>query len=241
MAARSPSKTRAVPVNTESSKPAVLTTAPSGASEPLRMVRPPVAWIGRSSERSTSSSSGGRRDVGEVLGHRPAGHGEAVAVHQPGVEQRLHDDRDAADLVDVVHDVPAERLEVADVRHLVADPVEVVDGQVDLGLAGHRQQVQHGVGRAAERHHDGDRVLERLLGHDLARGDALPEQVDHGLAGAVREPVAAPVDGRRGGRSRAATCRSPRRPRPSCWRCTSRRRRPRPGRSPARSCRPARG
>ena len=83
-------------------------------------------------------------------------------MQQPGVEQRPHDDRDAADLVDVVHDVAAERLQVAEVRHLRADPVEVVEGQVDLGLAGDREQVQHGVGRAAERHHDGDGVLERL-------------------------------------------------------------------------------
>ena len=32
-----------------------------------------------------------------------------------------------------------------------------------------REQVQHGVGRAADRHHDRDRVLERLARHDLAR------------------------------------------------------------------------
>ena len=70
--------------------------------------------------------------------------------------------------VDVVHDVPAERLEVAEVRDLVADAVEVVEGQLDLGLVGDREQVQHGVGRAAEGHGDGDRVLERLLGQDVA-------------------------------------------------------------------------
>ena len=46
-----------------------------------------------------------RRDVGEVLGHRLAGDGEAVAVQQAGVEQRPHDDRHAADAVDVGHDV----------------------------------------------------------------------------------------------------------------------------------------
>src|ERR1044072_870590 len=108
MAARSPSKPRAVPVKTDSSKPADFTTAPSGASEPLRMVRPPVLWIGRSSERMTASSiAGGAAGLGnrpvqrahgvvvdrgrgellEVLGQRPAGHGQAVAVHEPGVEQ----------------------------------------------------------------------------------------------------------------------------------------------------------
>ena len=50
-----------------------------------------------------------RVDRGEVLGHGLAGDGEAVAVQQAGVEQGLHDDRHAADLVDVGHHVAAER------------------------------------------------------------------------------------------------------------------------------------
>ena len=76
-----------------------------------------------------------------------------------------------------------------------------------------REQVKHGVGRAAERHRDGDGVLESLLGHDLAGPDALFEQRDHRLAASRRR-------GRRGGGRRpaadeprpAATCRAPRRP-----------------------------
>ena len=36
-------------------------------------------------------------------------------------------------------------------------------------LVGDGEQVQDGVGRAAERHDDGDGVLERGLGHDLSR------------------------------------------------------------------------
>ena len=91
---------------------------------------------------------------------------------QAGIEQRLHEHGDAAVAVDVVHDVLAERLQVADVRHLVADAVEVVEGELDLGLVRDREQVQHDVGRAAERHGDGDRVLERLLGEDVAGRDA---------------------------------------------------------------------
>ena len=57
-----------------------------------------------------------------------------------------------------------------------ADAVEVVELELDARLVGDGEQVQHGVGRAAERHDDGDRVLERLLGHDLARPDAELEQ-----------------------------------------------------------------
>ena len=90
---------------------------------------PPVAWIGLASARMISPSGSGGAMLGEVLGDRLAGDGEGVAVQQARVEQRLHDDRDAADAVDVVHDVPAERLQVGEVRHLVADAVEVVEGR----------------------------------------------------------------------------------------------------------------
>ena len=43
-------------------------------------------------------------------------------------------------------------------RHLGADAGEVVEGEVDLRLAGDREEVQHGVGRSAERHDHGDGV-----------------------------------------------------------------------------------
>src|SRR5690349_19574013 len=152
---RSPSKTRAVPVKVESSKPALFTTAPSGASVPLRMVSPPVAWIGRSSWRRISPSSG--------FGSRSA---------------RFS----AIDAVEVGPHEATERLHVGQVRDRPPDAREVVEGQVDLRLAGDGQQVEHSVGRAAERHRHGDRVLEGGAGHDLTGGDALTEHVDHGLA-----------------------------------------------------------
>jgi hypothetical protein len=151
-----------VPSKTSESKPALLTTAPSGASEPCRIVMPPVAWIGSLQRADDVAVDVRRRDVGEVLGQRPAGDGERAAVQQPGVQQRLHDDRDAADAVDVGHHVPAERLDVGQVRHRCADPVKSSRLEVDVGLVRDREQVQDGVRRAAERHDDGDRVLERL-------------------------------------------------------------------------------
>ena len=61
------------------------------------------------------------------------------------------------------------------------------------------------------RHHDGDRVLERLAGDDAgARVMPSLEQPDHGLAGAARELVAARVGARCGRRLPAAPGRSPR-------------------------------
>ena len=98
------------------------------------------------------------------------GDGHAVAVQQAGVEQLLHHDLHAAHAVDVAHHEPAGRAHVDEVRHACgAMRSKSSSSQVDVGLARDREQVQHGVGRAGERHHDGDRVLERLLGHDVAR------------------------------------------------------------------------
>ena len=162
---------------------------------------PPVGWIGLAQRAQHLAVGIRRRDVGEVLGHRLAGDGQAVAVHQARIEQCLHDHRHAADLVDVVHHVLAERLDVGQVRHLGADADEVVERQLHVGLVGDRQQVQHRVGGPAERHHHGDGVLERLLGHDVAGGDAALEQFDDGLTAGLGEPVAAAVAG---GRGRAA-------------------------------------
>src|SRR5690606_37747602 len=134
----------------------------------------------------------GRVDPGEVLGDGLAGDGEAVAVDEAGVEQRLHHHRDTADAVDVVHDVPAEGLEVAQVRDAVGDAAEVVQGELDLGLVGDGEQVEDRVGRATERHDHGDGVLQGLLRDDVAGGDALPQHLHDRLAAAAGEGVAAP-------------------------------------------------
>jgi hypothetical protein len=74
---------------------------------------------------------GGWIDLGEVLGHRPAGHRHHVAVQESGVEQQLQHDGHTADAVEVAHVELAARLHVGDVRHLVGDAVEVVEVEVD--------------------------------------------------------------------------------------------------------------
>ena len=112
-----------------------------------------------------------RIDVRQVLRHGLSGHRQHVAVQQARIEQCLHDHRHAADAINVVHDVAAERFDVGQVRDFRADPVEVGQRQFDLGLMRDGQQVQHGVGGTAERHHHRDGVLERLLGEDVAGGD----------------------------------------------------------------------
>ena len=71
---------------------------------------------------------------------------------RPAVEQLLHHDLHPTDAVEVGHVVLAVRLHVGDVRDTRADPVEVVELELHAGLVGDGEQVQHRVGRPAERH-----------------------------------------------------------------------------------------
>ena len=56
-------------------------------------------------------------------------------------------------------------------RSLTVWKSSIVSGTSDR--AGHRDQVQHRVGRAADGHDDDHRVFERGAGHDVARLDVL--------------------------------------------------------------------
>ena len=59
--------------------------------------------------------------------------------------------------------------------------------QLHAGGVRHREQVQHGVGRAAERDDHGDGVLERLARHDVARPDARARSASRTAAPARRQ------------------------------------------------------
>src|SRR5579862_4658493 len=121
----------------------------------------------------------------EVLRHRPARAGHAAAMQQPLVQQRLHQGSYAADLHQLRHEILPARLQVREHGNALPDLGEVVDLQRNAGGMGHREKMQHGVGRTAERDDHGDRVLERLARHDVERADALLQQVQHGLARAA--------------------------------------------------------
>ena len=79
----------------------------------------PAGGVDRVGQRVDDGAVGRRRvERGQVLGHRPPGDGQAVAVQQPGIEQLAHDDRDAADAVEVGHVELAVGLRVGEVRDL---------------------------------------------------------------------------------------------------------------------------
>ena len=120
--------------------------------------------------------------------------------------------------------------------------------QRHVDRARHGDQMQHRVGRAAQRHRRPPWRSRRPSRVMMSRGL---------MSRSSRLRIAAPAPTafvelvrilRPASRScRAATCPGPRWPRPWCWRCTCRRRRRRPGqacatmscaRCPRRSCRP---
>ena len=99
-----------------------------------------------------------------------------------GVEQRLQDDADAADAMQVDGEEAPARLQVGDQRRAREHVGDVVEREADAGLVGDRRQVQAGVGRAAGGGDRGAGVLERLARHQLARQRPA---VAHDLGGAA--------------------------------------------------------
>ena len=134
-----------------------LMMAPSGARLPRSTAMPPSA---------SSGSASGPDDLGvpdvrgvEVVDERLAGDGEGRRVEQ--VAHLAQHREQAAGAVEVLHQEPAGRLQVDQQRDVRADPVEIVEGQVDPEPPGDRQQVDDGVGGPADGGQRHDRVGER--------------------------------------------------------------------------------
>ena len=125
-----------------------------------------------------------------------AGDRDRVAVEDAGVGEALEDHRHAAGGVEVGGDEAAAGLEVGEQRRRPRDPLEVVHRQLDPELVGERDQVQDAVGRAAGGADAGDRVLQRVAGDHLARGDVVGEDPDHQLADFLGDGVLVVVFGR---------------------------------------------
>ncbi len=112
----------------------------------------------------------------EILGERLACDCEAVSVKRTVRKEISKDGWRAADLVQILHHVLSARLQVREKRHTIADGLKVVDRQRNIDRAGHRNQVQNRVGRAAERHDRHHGVFKGLARHDVARLDVLFQQ-----------------------------------------------------------------
>ncbi len=94
------------------------------------------------------------------------------------------------------HQEAARRLEIDEQGDVAADPVDIVEAQPDAGAPGQRQQVEHGVGRAADGSVDDDGVAERRRGEQRRRAAVGDDHGDGQPPGPVGEAEAGPVDGR---------------------------------------------
>ena len=104
----------------------------------------------------------------DVLAQGLAGDSGHIQVQQVSLSQLGLHRRDAACFVQVGHMGGARRGQMAEVRRLGADFVEEVQVDGAACLLGNGQQVQHRVGRAAQRHIAGQGVADGPLVDNLA-------------------------------------------------------------------------
>ena len=140
-----------------------------------------------------------------MLADRAPRHRLRVAVQDAGVEQPLQHQWHAARFIEIGRDVLPARLQVAQQRRALGDAVKLLDRERHADFPRDREQVQHGVGRAAAHGHRGDRVLERRARDDLARPLTAAQHVHHQFAHASSAAFElAPILGRGGGDHRWA-------------------------------------
>ena len=96
----------------------------------------------------------------------------ALAVQRARVEEPPRDQPRPARRIEIGGDEAAARLQIREDRHAGVDAIEVLEAERHAHLARDRDQVQHGVGRAAGGGHGGDGVLERVAGDDAATAGA---------------------------------------------------------------------
>ena len=76
------------------------------------------------------------------------------------------------------------------------DAVEVIQLEFDTSFVRNGQDVENGVGRAAQGHDNRDGIFEGLLRHDLAGRNAAIQKIQHGDARGVRVVIATRVNRR---------------------------------------------
>ena len=120
-------------------------------------------------------------------------------MQQAAIQQRLDDDRDAADLEHVERHIFSAGLQIGDIGRAAHDFGDVLHGEADPRLMRDRRQMQGGVGGTAGGAHDHRRVFQRLQRDDVARADVLFQQVHHRAAGFHGPAVAILIGGRGAG------------------------------------------
>ena len=131
----------------------------------------------------------------DVLAEGLAGDGGDIEVQQTLLGQLCLHGRDAAGGVEVGHVGGACGGQMAEVRGLGAYLIEKLQIDRHTGLVGDGQQVQNGIGGAAQRHIAGQRIADGALVDDLAGGDTLLHHIHDGHTGVFCQLQPLGVDG----------------------------------------------
>ncbi len=127
-------------------------------------------------ERTDDGLVGGEfGEVFEVFSEGLSRDGDAVARDDACFEEELKERGGAANVVEVVHDVFARRLEVREEGDAVRYGLEVVNGEFDADAVCHRNQVKNGVGGSSRNNHDSHGIFKCLSGHDVSWADVFLE------------------------------------------------------------------
>ena len=99
-----------------------------------------------------------------------------------------------AGIAEVLHQVLAVRHQVDERMHAAARSVPVVERQLDADAPRDGDEMDHRIGRAADRGIGADRVLERRLGQDLRQAHVLLHELDDAPPRHAREHIASCID-----------------------------------------------
>lgn len=140
-------------------------------------------------------------ELGDVLLHGLTGDGDAGAVDDSLLDEELEKGGGTANLVQILHDILARRLEISQERCPVGDGLEVVDSELNSDGVGNGDQVEDGVGATTEDGRDNHGVLESLASKNILGTDILTEEVLDDLTNVL---ALGPLAGVLGGKTAAA-------------------------------------
>ncbi len=109
--------------------------------------------------------------------HRPTGffaqcsstRSHLLPIDQTSGNKPLNQQGHSAGAIQVDSHISSARLQIGKQRRAPADRIEIVYCQRHACLAGHRQQVQHGIGRTTRCRYTGDCILKSLAGQNVTR------------------------------------------------------------------------
>ncbi|MNC21731.1 hypothetical protein D3C75_697150 [compost metagenome] len=107
---------------------------------------------------------------GDIFGQRFAGNGHAIPEDGPRFLQKLIQySAHAARPVNVFNEDVGGRSQLGQVRHAVSNFVDAFQRVINFSFLSECQGVKYGIGGAAHRHIQCERVVERFLGYDITR------------------------------------------------------------------------